>query len=76
MPTARTQFGVDSTIWELQEDNDLKHTSKRALNWKASHRIQKTDWPSMSPDLTPIENVWQLLKMKLRKKKRLQIVNL
>ena len=68
MPTARKQFGLDSTIWELQEDNDLTHTSERALNWKTSHRIQKLDWPSMSLDLTPIENVWQLLKMKLRKK--------
>ena len=26
-------------------------------------------WPSMSPDLAPIENVWQLLKMNLRRKK-------
>ena len=43
LPIARKQFGLDSTIWELQEDNDSKHTSKRALNWKASHRIQKID---------------------------------
>ena len=28
VPTARKQFGLDSTIWELQEDNDPKHTSK------------------------------------------------
>ena len=32
VPTARKQFGVDSTIGELQEDNDPKHTSKFALN--------------------------------------------
>ena len=75
VPTARKQFGLDSIIWELQEDNDPKHTSKRALNWKTSHRIQKIDWLSMSPDLVPIENVWQLLKMKLRKK-NLKIVNI
>ena len=68
VPTVRKQFGLDSTIWELQEDNDPKHTSKQALNWKASHRIQKIDWPSMSPNLAPIENVRQLLKTKLRKK--------
>ena len=42
---------------------------KVAVNWKASHRIEKLDCPSMSPDLAPIENVWQLLKMKLREKK-------
>ena len=68
LPTVLKQFGLDSTIWELQEDNDAKHTWKVALKWKASHRIEKIDWPSMSPDLAPIESVWQLLKMKLRKR--------
>ena len=48
---------------------------KIAVNWKVSHRIEKIDWLSMSPDLAPIENVWQLLEMKLRKK-NLEIVNL
>ena len=57
VPTARKHFGFDSTIWKLQEDNDPKHTSKRALNWKANHRIQKIDCPSLSSDLAPIENV-------------------
>ena len=52
VPTARKQFGLDSTICELQEDNGRKHTSKQPLNWKANHRIQKIDCPSMSPDLT------------------------
>ena len=67
-PTARKQYDLDSTILELHEDNDGKHTRKVALNWKASRRVQKLDWPSMLPDLIPIENVWQLVKMKLRQK--------
>ena len=29
---------------------------------------EKLDWPWMSPDLATIENSWQFLKMKLRKK--------
>jgi len=69
LPTARKQFGHDSTLWKLQEDNDPKHTSKLATNWRMSNNVYKIGWPSMSPDLAPIENVWQLLKMKLRKKK-------
>jgi len=68
LPTARKQFGHDSTLWKLQEDNDPKHTSKLAINWKKNNDVYKIDWPSMSPDLAPIENVWQLLKMKIRKK--------
>ena len=30
LPTARKQFGPDSTFWKLPEDNDPKHTSKLA----------------------------------------------
>ena len=38
--TARKQFGLDSTIGELQEDNNVKHTWKiAALSWKASDRM-------------------------------------
>ena len=68
--TARRQFGPESTLWKLQEDNDPKHTSKLASKWRDENRVRKIDWPSMSPDLNPIENVWQLLKMRLGKKKR------
>ena len=53
----------------LQEDNDPKHRSKLAVNWKRNNGVHEIYWPSMSPDLAPIENVWQLLKMNLRRKK-------
>ena len=70
LPTARKQFGHDSTLWKLQEDNDPKHTSKKATTWRMNNNVEKINWPSMSPDIAPIENdVWELLKMKLRKKK-------
>lgn len=69
LATARKQFGLESTSWKLQEDNDPKHTSKLAGQWRTNNGVQKIDWPSMSPDLAPIENVWQLLKMKLRRRK-------
>ena len=68
LPTARKQFGYDSTLWKLQEDNDPKHTSKLATIWTIKNNVQKIDWPSMSPDIAPKENVWQLVKMNLRKK--------
>ena len=74
--TAQKQFGRDSSVWKLQEDNDDKRTWKVALNWKASHRIQKIDCSLISLDSASIEDVWQLLKMKLILKKVLQTVNL
>ncbi len=33
------------------------------------NEVKKIDWPSKSPDLAPIENVGQVLKMKLRRSK-------
>ena len=54
--------------WKLQEDNDPKHRSKLATSWKEGEKIENIDWSSMSPDIAPIENVWQILKMKSRKK--------
>jgi transposase len=70
LPTARDQFGPESTSWKLQEDNDPKHTSKLAKKWRAENGVQKIDWPAASPDINPIENVWHLLKMQLQKKNR------
>ncbi len=69
LPTAKDQFEWKSTDWKLQEDNDPKHTSKLANQRKSKYRIQRLHWPSISPDLNPIENVWKLLKMNLARKK-------
>ena len=69
LPTATDHFGPGSTSWKLQEDNDPKHMSKMAKKWREENGVQRIDWPSMSPDINPIENVWHLLKMSLQKRK-------
>ena len=37
-------------------------------NWRSKYEVQRIDWPSMSSDLNPIENIWKLLKMNLARK--------
>jgi hypothetical protein len=46
----------------LEEDNDSGHTGGRATKWKLDHGIEYYLNAPKSPDLSPIENVWQPLK--------------
>ncbi len=52
--------------WRLfQQDNAKPHTANITTAWLRSRSVRVLNWPACSPDLSPIENIWCIIKWKI-----------
>lgn len=49
----------------FQQDNAPCHTSAMTREWFFDMEVAVLNWPSRSPDLNPIENLWGMLAQKV-----------
>jgi transposase len=70
LPYGRSQIGRN---WCYQHDNDPKHTSRVSKEWFVQKRVRLLQWPPQSPDLNPIETLWNDVQsaIKMRKPRNL-----
>ncbi len=64
LPSADKLYGDAEFIF--QQDLAPAHTAKGTKSWFNDHGVTVLDWPANSADLNPIENLWGIVKRKMR----------
>ena len=74
VPSVRLNNSMLPTLWEqfrdgpflFQHDCAPVHKARSIKTWMTEFGVGELDWPAQSPDLSPIEHLWDELEQRLR----------
>ncbi len=64
LPSSNKLYGDADFIF--QQDLAPAHTAKATKIWFNDHGVTVLDWPANSPDPNPTDNIWGIVKRKMR----------
>ncbi len=67
LPSRRRLFQGKPCVF--QQDNAKPHTAAITTEWLHRRRVRVLNWPVYSPDLSPIENIWCIIKRKIHQRR-------
>ena len=59
----------------LMHDNARPHTARLTQNYLARHNVNVLQWPACSPDMNPIEHIWDVLGRRARENHVINNIN-
>ncbi|GBL78501.1 Transposable element Tcb1 transposase [Araneus ventricosus] len=66
-PSVQRLFGRKRYIF--RQDNARPHAAKITKTWLRTKHVPVLEWPASSPDLSPIENIWRILKRNMAQRR-------